>query len=47
MKLSVTEYAKINNCSRTNILKKIKRNTLKHKFVKIGNSYIIYIPNQK
>lgn len=43
MKVSVTEYAKLNNCSRTNVLKKIKRNTLKDKFVKIGKTYIIYL----
>lgn len=47
MKVSVTEYAALHNCSRTNILKKIKRKTLKDKFVKIGNVYIIYIPNKK
>jgi RNA-binding protein YhbY len=44
-KLSVTQYAEMHNCTRQNVLKKIKKPTLKHDFEMIGNTYVIYVPS--
>jgi excisionase family DNA binding protein len=41
-KISVTELAELEKCSRTNILKKIHRGTLKYKHYKVGNDWVIH-----
>lgn len=49
MKLSVSQYAALCKCSRQNILKKIKRNSLPAGVAaeKVGNTFIIIIEENK
>lgn len=43
MNYSVTQYAKLMACTRTNIIKKIQRGTLGQKVEKIGKTYVIFV----
>jgi len=43
VKYSVTQYASLKECTRTNIIKKIQRGTLGQKVEKIGKTYVIFV----